>query len=124
MIEDGLFERFPCDAVFGVHNHPGAEPGVLLFRKGRSCRRATRRSSPIEGVGGHAARPHLTVDPVVIAASIVMALQTIVARNVDPSQPAVVTVGSIHAGTANNVIASTAEAGTERAFVQRRSARC
>jgi hippurate hydrolase len=63
----------------------------------------------IEGVGGHAARPHLTVDPIVIAASIVMALQTVVARNVDPSQPAVVTVGSMHSGIANNVIPSSAK---------------
>ena len=108
MIEDGLFERFPCDAVFGVHNHPGAEPGVLLFRKGPFMSAGDKAIITIEGVGGHAARPQLTVDPVVAAASIVMALQTIVARNVDPSQPAVVTVGSMHAGTASNVISSTA----------------
>lgn len=108
MIEDGLFERFPCDAVFGVHNHPGAEPGVFLFRKGPFMSAGDKAVIVIEGVGGHAARPHLTVDPVVVASSIVMALQTIVARNVDPAQPAVVTVGSMHAGTANNVIASTA----------------
>ena len=108
MIEDGLFERFPCDAVFGVHNHPGAEPGVFLFRKGPFMSAGDKAIITVEGVGGHAARPHLTVDPVVVAASIVMALQTIVARNVDPSQPAVVTVGSMHAGTASNVIASTA----------------
>lgn len=108
MIEDGLFERFPCDAVFGVHNHPGAEPGVFLFRKGPFMSAGDKAVIAIEGVGGHAARPHLTVDPVVVASSIVMALQTIVARNVDPAQPAVITVGSMHAGTANNVIASTA----------------
>jgi hippurate hydrolase len=108
MIDDGLFERFPCDAVFGLHNHPGAEPGVLLFRKGPFMSAGDKAIIAIEGVGGHAARPHLAVDPVVVAASIVMALQTIVARNVDPSQPAVVTVGSMHAGTANNVIAGTA----------------
>ena len=109
MIEDGLFERFPCDAVFGLHNHPGAEPGKLLFRKGAFMAAGDKAVINIEGVGGHAARPHLTVDPVVIAASIVMALQTIVARNVDPSQPAVVTVGSMHSGIANNVIPSTAK---------------
>jgi hippurate hydrolase len=108
MIEDGLFERFPCDAVFGMHNHPGAEPGVFLFRKGPFMSAGDKVVITIEGVGGHAARPHLTVDPIVVAASIVMALQTIVARNVDPTQPAVVTVGSLHAGTANNVIAGTA----------------
>src|SRR3984885_2707582 len=108
MINDGLFERFPCDAVFGVHNHPGAEPGVLLFRKGPFMSAGAKAITTIEGVGGHAARPQLTIDPVVVAASIVMALQTIVARNVDPSEAAVVTVGSMHAGTANNVISSTA----------------
>ncbi|KVE27152.1 amidohydrolase [Burkholderia vietnamiensis] len=106
MIDDGLFERFPCDAVFGMHNHPGAAPGVFLTRRGPFMSAGDKAIIKIEGVGGHAARPHLTVDPVVVAASIVMALQTIVARNVDPSQPAVVTVGSMHAGTANNVIPS------------------
>ena len=109
MIDDGLFERFPCDAVFGLHNHPGAEPGMLLFRKGPFMSAGDKVFITVKGVGGHAARPHLTVDPVVIASSIVMALQTVVARNVDPAQPSVVTVGSLHAGTANNVIASTAK---------------
>jgi len=104
MIEEGLFDRFHCDAVFGVHNHPGAQPGTFLFRKGPFMAAGDQVSIAIEGVGGHAARPHLSVDPVVVTASIVMALQTIVARNVDPAQPAVVTVGSMHAGTVNNVI--------------------
>ncbi|MGT2474722.1 M20 aminoacylase family protein [Paraburkholderia terrae] len=109
MIEDGLFKRFPCDAVFGVHNHPGAEPGKFLFRKGAFMAAGDKATITIEGVGGHAARPHLTVDPIVIASSIVMALQTIVARNVNPSQPAVVTVGTMHSGVANNVIPSSAK---------------
>jgi hippurate hydrolase len=108
MIADGLFERFPCDAVFGVHNHPGMPPGVFLFRKGAFMAAGDKVTITIEGLGGHAARPHLTVDPVVVASSVVMALQTIVARNVDPSQPAVVTIGSLHAGTANNVIPNSA----------------
>ncbi|SAL55206.1 amidohydrolase [Caballeronia terrestris] len=108
MIADGLFERFPCDAVFGVHNHPGMPPGVFLFRKGAFMAAGDKVTITIEGLGGHAARPHLTVDPVVVASSVVMALQTIVARNVDPSQPAVVTIGSLHAGTANNIIPNSA----------------
>ncbi|CAJ2848897.1 M20 aminoacylase family protein [Burkholderia pseudomallei] len=108
MIDDGLFERFPCDAVFGMHNHPGVEPGVFLTRRGAFMSAGDKAVIDIHGVGGHAARPHLAVDPVVVAASVVMALQTIVARNVDPAQPAVVTVGSLHAGTANNVIPSRA----------------
>ncbi|MEK6348215.1 MAG: M20 aminoacylase family protein [Burkholderia sp.] len=104
MIADGLFERFPCDAVFGMHNHPGAEPGTFLMRRGAFMAAGDRVLIEIEGVGGHAARPHLTVDTVVVTASIVMALQTIVSRNVDPAQSAVVTIGAMHAGTANNVI--------------------
>jgi hippurate hydrolase len=107
MIEDGLFERFPCDAVFGAHNHPGAAAGTLLFRKGPFMAAGDKALITIEGVGGHAARPHMTVDPVVVGASIVMALQTIVSRNVDPTQAAVVTVGTIHGGTAVNAIAGT-----------------
>lgn len=109
MIADGLFERFPCDAVFGMHNHPGAEPGKLLFRRGPFMAAGDRVWIEIEGVGGHAARPHLTVDVVVVAASIVMALQTVVSRNLDPAQQAVVTIGSIHAGSANNVIPERAQ---------------
>jgi hippurate hydrolase len=104
MIQEGLFDRFHCDAVFGVHNHPGAQPGTFLFRKGPFMAACDQVSIEIVGVGGHAARPHMAVDPVVVTASIVMALQTIVARNIDPAQPAVVTVGSMHAGTVNNVI--------------------
>jgi len=108
MINDGLFERFPCDAVFGLHNHPGAPAGTMLFRSGPLQAAGDNVYITIKGVGGHAARPHLTVDPVVVASSIVMALQTVVARNVEPTQPAVVTVGVLQAGTANNVIAGSA----------------
>jgi hippurate hydrolase len=104
MIRDGLFERFPCDAVFGLHNHPGAPAGKFLFRRGPLQAAGDNVYITIKGNGGHAARPHLTVDPVVVASSIVMGLQTIVARNVDPTQSAVVTVGVLQAGTANNVI--------------------
>ena len=109
MIDDGLFTRFPCDAVFGVHNHPGVAPGKFLFRKGPFMSAGDKVFITIQGVGGHAARPHMTVDPIVVASSVVMALQTIVSRNVDPAQPAVVTVGCMHAGTVNNVISSTAK---------------
>ncbi|MGJ7515053.1 M20 aminoacylase family protein [Pseudomonas baetica] len=108
MINDGLFERFPCDAVFGLHNHPGAPAGTMLFRRGPLQAAGDNVYITIKGNGGHAARPHLTVDPVVVAASIVMALQTVVARNVEPTQAAVVTVGVLQAGTANNVIPGSA----------------
>ncbi|GAB3629595.1 amidohydrolase [Pandoraea terrae] len=104
MIADGLFERFPCDAIFGLHNHPGLATGTFGFRAGPLMAACDTVKVRITGRGGHAARPHLAVDPVVIASSLVMALQTVVARNVDPTEAAVVTVGSLHAGHAPNVI--------------------
>jgi hippurate hydrolase len=108
MIEDGLFERFPCDAVFGMHNHPGVEQGTFLLRPGPFMSAGDKATITVRGVGGHAARPHLSVDPVVVAASIVMALQTIVARNIDPAEVAIITVGSLQSGFANNVIPDSA----------------
>ena len=104
MIADGLFERFPFDAIFGLHNHPGAQEGTFLLRSGPLMASADTVRIKITGKGGHASRPHLTIDPIVIACNLVVALQTIVARNVDPTQTAVVTVGTIHAGEAVNVI--------------------
>jgi hippurate hydrolase len=104
MIADGLFERFPFEAIFGLHNHPGAPEGNILLRSGPMMASADTANITIRGIGGHASRPHLTVDPVVIACSLVVSLQTIVSRNVDPTQTAVVTVGTIHAGNAVNVI--------------------
>ncbi|WP_460449761.1 M20 aminoacylase family protein [Alsobacter sp. SYSU BS001988] len=111
MIADGLFERFPCDAIFGLHNHPGAPEGAILTRSGPMMAASDTVFLRIRGKGGHASRPHLTVDPVVAAAATVMALQTVVARNVDPNEAAVVTVGTIHGGTATNVIPEAAELG-------------
>jgi hippurate hydrolase len=108
MVNDGLFERFPCDAVFGLHNHPGEAPGTFLFRSGAFMSASDKVAITVHGHGGHAARPHLTVDPIVVASSIVMALQTVVARNVNPVEPAVVTVGLLQAGVANNVISNSA----------------
>jgi hippurate hydrolase len=104
MIEDGLFERFPCDAVFAMHNMPGIPQGRLVLREGPAMASSDYVKITLSGVGGHGALPHQATDTVVAAASLVMALQTIVSRNVDPQQTAVVTVGAIHAGKANNVI--------------------
>jgi hippurate hydrolase len=104
MIADGLFERFPFDAIFGLHNHPGAPEGNILLRPGPMMASADTVNITVRGTGGHASRPHLTIDPVVIACNLVVSLQTIVSRNVDPTQTAVVTVGTIHAGNAVNVI--------------------
>ncbi len=108
MMEDGLFERFPCDAIFAMHNMPGFKPGHLLFRDGATMASSENITITLHGKGGHGAMPHIAADPVVAGASIVMALQTIVSRNVAPLQTAVITVGSFKAGQANNVIPQTA----------------
>ena len=104
MMADGLFEQFPCDAVFALHNMPGVEAGHFVFRSGPTMASSDDVFITLKGMGGHGAMPHKSIDTLVAASSIVMALQTIVARNVDPLQTAVVTVGSLQAGQANNVI--------------------
>jgi hippurate hydrolase len=108
MIEDGLFERFPCEAIFGLHNHPGYPTGTFMFRSGPFMAASDTVNITVHGRGGHAARPHLAIDPVVIGAALVMALQTVVARSIDPMQTAVVTVGAFNAGHAANVIPESA----------------
>ena len=108
MVEDGLFERFHCDAIFALHNAPGQPLGTLGFRSGPALASADRVVIELCGKGGHAAMPHFSCDPIVAGSAIVMALQSIVARNVDPLASAVVTVGMFQAGTVNNVIPSTA----------------
>jgi hippurate hydrolase len=104
MMEDGLFERFPCGAIFAMHNMPGYPQGQLVFRSGPTMASSDYATVTLHGQGGHGAMPHRATDVVVAAASLVMALQTVVSRSVDPLQPAVVTVGALHAGKANNVI--------------------
>jgi hippurate hydrolase len=108
MMDDGLFEKYPCDAVFAMHNMPGVPQGQLVLREGAAMASSDYVTVTLTGVGGHGAMPHRAVDPIVAAASMVMALQTIVSRNIDPLQMAVVTVGALHAGRANNVIPQTA----------------
>jgi hippurate hydrolase len=108
MMDEGLFERYPCDAIFAMHNVPGFEPGHLVFRDGPALASADDVVLKLTGMGGHGATPHKTVDPIVAAASIVMALQTVVSRNIDPLQMAVVTVGMLVAGQASNIIPKTA----------------
>ncbi|WP_281983382.1 M20 aminoacylase family protein [Thalassorhabdomicrobium marinisediminis] len=108
MINDGLFERFPCDAIFGLHNHPGAPAGQILMRSGPLMAAADTVRITLHGKGGHAARPHLCIDPIVVGSALVMALQTIVSRSMDSTDTAVVTVGTFHGGTATNVIADKA----------------
>lgn len=108
MIDDGLFDKYPCEAVFAMHNMPGLPQGRFSLREGAAMASSDYATVTIQGVGGHGAMPHRTADPVVAAASIVMALQSVVSRNVDPLQMGVVTVGAIHAGKANNVIPASA----------------
>jgi hippurate hydrolase len=109
MIEDGLFERFPCDAVFAMHNMPGHPTGKFGFLPGSFMASSDTVIIKVTGRGGHGAVPHKAVDPVVVCAQIVLALQTIVSRNVAPLDMAIITVGAIHAGEASNVIPETAE---------------
>ncbi|WP_306545658.1 M20 aminoacylase family protein [Malikia spinosa] len=104
MMEDGLFEQFPCDAIFAMHNMPGFPRGKLLLREGATMASSENITITLEGQGGHGAMPHVAIDPVVAGAAIVLGLQTIVARNVPPLQMAVITVGAFQAGQANNVI--------------------
>ena len=108
MMDDGLFDKYPCDAIFAMHNMPGVPQGRLVLREGAAMASSDYATVTLTGVGGHGAMPHRAVDPIVAAASIVMAVQTIVSRNIDPLQMAVVTVGALHAGKANNVIPQSA----------------
>lgn len=117
MIKEGLFEQFPCDAVFGMHNMPGLAAGKFSIRPGPMMAGCAFFDITVDGVGGHGAMPESAVDPVVVASQIVQALQTIVSRNILPFEPAVVTVTQIHAGDAYNVIPARAMMhGTARGF--------
>ena len=104
MINDGLFERFSCDAIYGLHNWPGLEQGKIQFTKKAMMASVDKATIVIYGKGGHGARPESAIDPVIVASSIVMALQTIVSRNVPPLQSAIISTGSIHGGEAFNII--------------------
>ena len=118
MIEDGLFDRFPCEAVFALHNKPGLPVGQIATRPGPLYAASDSWDIRVEGRGGHAALPHLGRDPFVIGAEIVLALQTIVSRNVDPMESAVVTIGFMKGGTTYNVIPDTLHiGGTARSFL-------
>ncbi|MFY0729661.1 M20 aminoacylase family protein [Pseudomonas sp. NFX15] len=104
MMNDGLFERFPCDAVYALHNAPGLPIGYFVAAAGTMGASADEVTIRLIGQGGHGAMPHLTKDPVVAAAETILALQTIVARNVPARDTAVLTVGMVSAGHAPNVI--------------------
>ncbi len=108
MMADGLFEEHPCEAIFALHNMPGLPQGHLVFRDGPTMASSDYVTITFYGIGGHGAMPHKANDPIVALSSIVMALQTIVSRNVDPQEMAVITVGAIYSGQANNVIPASA----------------
>ncbi|AMO23447.1 M20 aminoacylase family protein [Ramlibacter solisilvae] len=119
MIEDGLFERFPVEAVYAMHNWPALKPGTIGINPGAMMAAADRLTIEITGRGGHGAHPHLAVDPVVVAAHIITAVQSIVSRNVRPIDEAVISLCGIQAGDlhAMSVIPGSATlVGTVRTF--------
>jgi hippurate hydrolase len=117
MLEDGFLDLFPCDAMFGMHNMPGLAEGKFAAVPGYAMASGDTCIIKVHGTGGHGAMPHFAVDTVVAASSIVMALQTIVSRNVNPLHTGIISVGAFHSGDAPNVIPGEAELRlTVRAF--------
>ncbi|MFM1989793.1 MAG: hypothetical protein RJA99_2750 [Pseudomonadota bacterium] len=117
MIEDGLFERFPCESIFGMHNRPKLEVGRFCVRSGPMMAGGAFFDIDIEGRGAHGARPETGIDPIMVGTQIASALQTIVSRNVAPLDSAVLSITQFHSGDAYNVIPQSARlSGTLRAF--------
>lgn len=104
MMNDGLFDRYPCDAIFAMHNMPGIPEGQVVLRKGAFMASSDYATVTVKGAGGHGGLPHQATDSIVAASAIVMAIQTIVSRNTNPLDMSVITVGAINGGQANNVI--------------------
>jgi amidohydrolase len=119
MVDDGLFERFPADEIYALHNWPALPPGTIAVRPGPMMAASDRIEIHIEGRGGHGAHPHLAVDPVLVAGHIITATQSIIARNVSPIDTAVISLCAMHAGNlaAMSVIPRDARlVGTVRTF--------
>ena len=117
MLADGLFERFPCDEIYGMHNTPNGRPGTVGICKGPAMAGASFFDITIQGKGSHAAMPHQSRDPLVIASDLVGSIQTILSRNVAPLETCVLSVTQIHSGSAYNIVPDTAKlAGTIRYF--------
>ena len=108
MVQDGLMDRFRIEEVYGMHNYPGLPVGQFATRPGPLMAAADRLTIEIEGRGGHAARPHISVDTVLVGAQIINQIQSIVSRNVDPLQAAVISICVFQAGSTDNVIPQTA----------------
>ena len=104
LMETGLLQELGVEEIYGLHTNPYLEPGKITVREGRLMASPSEFTVEVTGRGGHAAAPHLAVDPIVAASQIVLQLQTIVSRNIDPFEPAVVTVAKMNAGTARNII--------------------
>ena len=104
MMADGLFDKFPCDEIYGIHNMPGFDVGHFGFRKGPTMASSNRFDIFVRGTGGHAAQPHKSVDTIVIAAEMVGVLQTLISRHKNPIDIAVLSITQIHAGDAYNVL--------------------
>lgn len=118
MMDDGLFERFAIDEVYGMHNYPGIPVGEFCMKPGPVMAATDIFQITVTGHGGHAARPHVGIDPIVASAQIITALQTIVSRNADPLESLVVSVTTIHAGNADNVIPERVQlTGTVRTLI-------
>jgi amidohydrolase len=118
MIKDGLMDRFAIDQVYGMHNGPGIPIGSFAIRSGPIMAATDSIDIRIEGLGGHAARPHKCIDSVLVGAQLITALQSIVSRSVDPLESAVISMCEFHAGYARNVIPQTAELrGTVRTLI-------
>ncbi len=117
MIEDGLFERFPCDEVYAFHNMPALKSGEASVRSGATLQSLAVFEIGIEGIGGHAAAPHRANDPLQVAARLAVEISAIVGRHIDPMEAALINVGSLQAGTTHNIIPSTASlSGTIRSL--------
>jgi len=117
MVRDGLMERFRIEEVYGMHNYPGLPLGQFAIRPGPIMAAADRIYIDIEGRGGHAARPHISIDSILVGSQILNQLQSIVARNVDPLDAAVISICQFHAGSADNIIPQTARlSGTARSL--------
>ncbi|MBM3529525.1 MAG: amidohydrolase [Alphaproteobacteria bacterium] len=117
MVKEGLMDRFAIEEVYGMHNYPGFPVGDFAIRPGPMMAAADRIYIDLEGLGGHAARPHTCVDTVLVGAQLINQIQSIVARNVDPLESSVITITQFHAGTADNIIPQTAQLrGTARSL--------
>jgi hippurate hydrolase len=117
MIEDGLFERCPMDAIYGMHNWPGAATGTLSVCEGPMMASSNEFHVTVRGKGAHAAQPHKGIDPIMVAVNIAQAWQTIITRNKSPLDTAVISITQIHSGSATNVIPDEAQlVGTVRTF--------